>query len=120
MNEAKNYQPFERFSLSEDEFKALIKLHDDLNESEPRIRSDDELPFWDWEAEKLSLVLEHFKDDLPLCSLIARMMELVQADVLRRRAENALKLVPKPRANTIGMFFAPPLVLKMQPETQTD
>ncbi len=101
--------PFVRFGLTKTRFEALREIHDSQNEELPRTRSCDEMPFFDWEADKLQKVFEQFKEDDVTCGLIAAMMQLVQDDVLRKRAEKAAKLIPKPvRANTVGMFFPPP------------
>lgn len=102
-------KPYARFGLTGEKFRELVKIHLEHNDTEPQIRSSNDNPMYDWEAEKIRLVLEHFKHDEILCSIICAMLQLVQDDVVRRRAEAAAVLIPKPeRANTVGMFFAPP------------
>ena len=101
---------YERFGLTEAEFNENVQRHLDLNDSLPRIRSSNDNPLFDWEAEKISLVLEHYKDDKVLCSIICALLQLVQKDVARIRAERkkAEKENNKPlRANTFGTFSVP-------------
>jgi len=104
-------KPYERFGLTEEEFKNLLQKHKKLSGSEPQVKSCEDSPLYDWEAGALARVFEVFPDDVPVRSLLAAMMLLVQTDVRRRHDEikKAEKNKGKPlRANTIGMFFAPP------------
>lgn len=97
--------PFARFHLTEQVFKDLRVKHDVMNCTEPRERSCDEMPFFDWEAEKLAQVFDHFKEDEALCGLLAAMMQYVHEGVQRERGT---RRVPAPiRKDTIGMFYAP-------------
>ncbi len=103
-------EPFQRFGLTEEEFNNLVQTHLDLNDSLPRIRSSNDNPLFDWEAEKISLVLEHYKDDKVLCSIICAMLQLVQKDVARIHAERKKAEKEKNkslRANTFGTFSVP-------------
>lgn len=101
-------QPFERFGMTEPEFKKLVQLHSTLNATEPRVRSSTDNPLYDWEAALIKELHKKLPNDIKLHCLIAALLQLVQDDVTRRRAEENLKLVPKPlRANTMGMFFPP-------------
>ncbi len=102
-------KPFERFGVTKERFRALDKLHIDLNETLPKDRSSDDHPMYDWEAEKVKMILDHFHNDEVLCSVVCALLQLVQDDVTRKRTEAAAKFVPKPeRANTVGMFFPSP------------
>jgi len=107
--------PFARFGLTEEEFQRLVQLHLDLNDANPQVRSSKDLPFYDWEAQSLQRLFETFRDDPATCCLLAAMMKLVRDDVERRRiekeaADKARGRKDKPsRANTVGMFFPPPL-----------
>jgi hypothetical protein len=112
--------PFARFGLTEEEFQGLVQLHLDLNDANPQVRSSKDLPFYDWEAQSLQRLFEAFKDDSVTCSLVAAMMKLVHDDVERRRAEKEAadkvkgRKDKQPRANTIGMFWAPSATLAEQ------
>lgn len=96
--------PFARFGLTEEEFNRLSLLHYKMNETMPQVRSGNELPFFDWEAELLEKFFKDNSDNKTLCGLMVAMMECVNKDFLRERAEKALMFVPK-RRDTMGMFF---------------
>ena len=100
-------RPYERFGMTEDGFENDVKLHLKFNKSKPRERSSVDLPFYDWEAAAVKRIRERCEGDVDALALLAALMKLVDDDVRRRHAEEALKLVLKPtRANTVGMFFA--------------
>jgi hypothetical protein len=92
-----------RFGITLRVFNDLRVAHDVMNCSQPRTRSCDELPFFDWEAALLRKVLLDNQDNVPLCSLMAAMMYYVHESVQKKLGRK------KPaRQNTYGMFFAPP------------
>jgi hypothetical protein len=94
--------PFSRFGLTEETFAGLIGHFNVLCLQKTKVRTSDEMPFYDWEAEKLAKVFETFSDDRALCGLIAAMMQCVHDDTKRRLA-NKTKVVAL-RKNTIGMI----------------
>jgi len=113
--EKKTLRPFERFSLTEDEFNRRVELHLSLNRSKPRVRSSNDLPFYDWEAAAIKRINDRCKGDFDALALVAGLMKLVDDDVRRRHVEETLRMVPKPaRANTVGMFYSPASTLAEQ------
>lgn len=92
-----------RFGITLQVFSDLRVSHDVMNCSQPRTRSCNELPFFDWEATLLRKLLEDSRDNVPLCGLVAAMMHYVHQSVQRQIG----KKKPK-RQDTLGMFFAPP------------
>jgi hypothetical protein len=97
-------EPFARFGLTEQDFKALLCAHNIMNYTGSRARSCNEMPFFDWEADELAKIFAHFKDNQALCGIIAAMMQL-KHDAEKRR-QTAHK-VPT-RKDTYGGFYPPP------------
>jgi hypothetical protein len=95
---------YARFGLTEEEFNRLSLVHYQMNETRPQVRSGNELPFFDWEADLLQDFYEENWQNEALCALITAMMECVKKDFLRERAEKALLHVPY-RRDTIGTFY---------------
>lgn len=67
-----------RFGFTEEEWDAFRERYRELLEDEPREKQPDGMTFFDWEAERLRKVFEHFKDTDPdVCAVLAHMMYYV-------------------------------------------
>ena len=79
----KNF-PFACFGLTKLRFEGLVALHVKLNETGTKKRASAEMPFYDWEAEKLMKIFDTHRKDEELCALVAAMMNFIQKDVSAR------------------------------------
>ncbi len=100
--------PFARMGLTAEQFEAEVARHHHLNQTLPRVISSKDIPFFDWEADAISRIREHFKGDEHVLCLLSAMSQLVKKEVKRQNAENAAKNASsRYRSNTIGMFYTP-------------
>ncbi len=100
-------KPFERFGLTKERFDFLLQKYKEIEKKEENVFSNEELPFRDWEAELFREMFERQSENIKFQSLIVTMMKSIDFDYRRRCEENATRVVPKLRTDTIGLFIAP-------------
>jgi len=67
-----------RFGFTVEEWEAFRERYQELLKSEPEKKESDGMVFFDWEAERLRKVFEHFRDTDPdVCAVLAHMMYYV-------------------------------------------